>query len=179
MLLAALSFIWKQMSVDQNTIVASEDEDTSPDAESYWRLLPLLALVLAAVFVVKLTNLRFVLFPPLVVIGFEIFLHTKHCPWATRTLSLPVVCMLTAAGGLFCRRYLGVGVASSVSSMAWGILILRVFDLHVPPALAVALLPQVIDAPTALYPVAVVIGTSLLSGSFVLYNRVLRPYFES
>ena len=45
-------------------------------------------------------------------------------------------------------------------------------------ALAVALLPQVIDSPTALYPVAVGIGTSLLSGSFVLYNRVLRPYFD-
>jgi hypothetical protein len=178
-LLAVLSFIWKQMSVDQNTVVASEDEDTAPGAESYWRLLPLLALVLAAAFVVKLTNLRFVLFPPLVVIGFEMFIHTKHCPWATRTLSLPIVCTLTAAGGLFCRRYLGVGAAGSVSSMAWGILILRIFDLHVPPALAVALLPQVIDSPTALYPVAVGIGTSLLSGSFVLFSRVLSPYFEN
>jgi len=177
-LLAVLSFIWKQMNVDQNTIVVSEDEDTAAGAESYWRLVPLLALVLAAVFLVKVTNLRFVLFPPLVVIGFEMFIHTKRCPWATRTLSLPVVCMLTAAGGLFCRRFLGVGAAASVSSMAWGILILRVFDLHVPPALAVALLPQVIDAPTALYPVAVGIGTSLLSGSFVLYSRVLRPYFD-
>ena len=177
-LLALLSFFWKQMNVDQNSIVASEDEDTSPGAESYWRLIPLLALVLAVVFVVKLTNLRFVLFPPLVVIGFEMFLHTKHCPWATRTLSLPVVCTLTAAGGLFCRWYLGVGALASLSSMAWGILILRVFDLHVPPALAVALLPQVIESPTALYPVAVGIGTSLLSGSFVLYSRVLRPYFE-
>ena len=179
-LLAVLSSIWKRMNAEpvQSTIIASEDEDTAPGAESYWRLLPLVALVLAAVFIVKLTNLRFVLFPPLVVIGFEMFLHTKRCPWATRYLALPVVCLLTAAGGLFCRRYLGVGAAGSVLSMAWGILILRVFDLHVPPALAVALLPQVIESPTALYPVAVCIGTSLLSGSFVLYNRVLRPHFE-
>lgn len=146
-------------------------------AESYWRL-PLVALVLVAVFVVKLTNLRFVLFPPLVVIGFEMFLHTKRCPWASRTLSLPVVCILTAAGGLFCRRYLGVGAAGSVTSMAWGILILRVFDLHVLPALAVALLPQVFDSPTVLYPLAVGIGASLLSGLFVLYDRFLRPHFE-
>ncbi len=179
-LLAVLSTIWKQMSDEplQNTMAATEDEDTAPDAESNWRLVPLLVLVLTAVFVVKLTNLRFVLFPPLVVIGFEMFLHTKRCPWATRYLSLPVVCILTAAGGLFCRRHLGVGAGGSVSSMAWGILVLRVFDLHVPPALAVALLPQVIDSPTALYPVAVGVGTSLLSGSFVLYQRVLRPYFE-
>ena len=90
-LLAVFSSIWKRLSDEplQNTIVASEDEDTAPGAESNWRLLPLLVLVLAAVFVVKLTNLRFVLFPPLVVIGFEMFLHTKRCPWATRTLSLP------------------------------------------------------------------------------------------
>ncbi|HKN02019.1 MAG TPA: hypothetical protein VJX23_15995 [Candidatus Binataceae bacterium] len=179
-LLALLSSIWKKMSDEplQNATVAREHEATVPSAESYWRLLPLVALVLAAVFVVKLTNLRFVLFPPLVVIGFEMSIHTRRCPWATRTLSLTVVCMLTAAGGLFCRRYLAVGAAGSVTSMAWGILILRVFDLHVPPALVVALLPQVIDSPTALYAVAVGIGTSLLSGSFVLYNRVLRPYFE-
>ena len=179
-LLAVFSSIWKRMSDEplQNTIVASEDEDTAPGAESNWRLLPLLVLVLVAVFVVKLTNLRFVLFPPLVVIGFEMFLHTKRCPWATRYLALPVVCALSATGGLFCRRYLGFGPAGSISSMAWGILILRIFDLHVPPALAVALLPQVIDFPTVLYPVAVGIGTSLLSGSFVFYSRVLSPHFE-
>jgi hypothetical protein len=45
-------------------------------------------------------------------------------------------------------------------------------------ALAVALLPQVIASPTALYPVAVGIGTYLLSGSFVLYNRILGPHFR-
>jgi len=180
-LLAVLASIWKRMSDEplQNTIVAGEDEDTAPGAESYWRLLPLLVLVLAAVFVVKLTTMRFVLFPPLVVIGFEMFIHTKRCPWATRYLALPVVCAMTALGGLLCRRYLGVGPAGSVSSMAWEILILRIFDLHVPPALAVALLPQVIDSPTMLYPVAVGIGTSLLSGSFVFYRRVLSPHFES
>jgi hypothetical protein len=179
-LLAVLSTIWKRMSNDplQNKIVASEDEDTASGTESYWPLVPLLVLVLAAIAVVKLTNLRFVLFPPLVVIGFEMFVHTKHCPWATRTLSLPVVCMLTATGGLFCRHYLGVGPASSISSMAIGVLVLRIFDLHVPPALAVALLPQVIESPTVMYPVAVAIGTSLLSGSFELYRRVLRPRFE-
>ena len=86
--------------------------------------------------------------------------------------------MLSAAGGLFCRRYLSVRAASSVTSMAWGILVLRIFDLHDPPALAVAFLPQAIDSPKSLYPVAVGIGTSLLTGSFVLCDRVLRPHFE-
>ena len=178
-LLAVLSLVWKNaFTITDNTPDASEDEDTVPGVESYWRLLALLLLVIAAVAVVKLTGLRFVLFPPLVVIGFEMFVHTRHCPWATRTLSLPMVCILTAIGGLLCRDYLGTGAAASVSSMAVGILILRVFDLHVPPALAVALLPQVIDSPTMLYPVAVGIGTSMLSGAFVLYSRVIRRYIE-
>ncbi len=149
-LLAVLSTVWRRVSDEplQLKTAEREDEDVESGHESYWRLLPLLALVLVAVSIVKLTNLRFVLFPPLVVIGFEMFVHTKHCPWATRTLSLPIVCMLTAAGGLLCRRYLGVGAASSMSSMAIGILVLRIFDIHIPPALAVALLPQVIDSPT-------------------------------
>src|SRR5271155_35581 len=62
-LLGVLSSIWKRMSNEplQSAIIESEDEDTTPGAESYWRLLPLVALVLAAVFIVRLTNLRFVL----------------------------------------------------------------------------------------------------------------------
>lgn len=179
-LLAVLSIVPRNVAIErgQNTTDASEDEDSAPGVESYWRLLALLILVIAAVAVVELTGLRFVLFPPLVVIGFEMFVHTRHCPWASRTLSLPIVCMLTAIGGLLCRSYLGTGAAASVSSMAWGILILRAFDLHVPPALAVALLPQVIDSPTMLYPVAVGIGTSMLSAAFVLYSRVIRQHIE-
>jgi hypothetical protein len=93
--------------------------------------------VAAAVFFVKLTGLRFVLFPPLVVIGFEMFGHTAICPWAKQPLLLPVACFLTAAGGLLFWRLLGVGPAAAACSMAWGILVLRGFDLHVPPAMAV------------------------------------------
>src|SRR5271169_6354088 len=45
-LLAMLSSIWKRMGDEplRNAIVVSEDEDTVPRAESYWRLLPLVAL---------------------------------------------------------------------------------------------------------------------------------------
>src|SRR5271163_4714364 len=63
-LLAVLSTIWNQVNDEPLKNMASEDEDLAPGCEPYWRLLPLLVLVLAAVFVVKLTNLRFVLFPP-------------------------------------------------------------------------------------------------------------------
>jgi hypothetical protein len=42
----------------------------------------------------------------------------------------------------------------------------------VPPALAVALLPQVMDSPTIAYPVSVAIGTLLMTFWFLLYQRL-------
>ena len=101
--------------------------------------------VAMAVLVVKLTGLRFVLFPPLVVIGFEMFGHTAVCPWAKRPMFLPAACFLTAAGGLLFWNLLGVGPVAAGCSIATGMAVLRLFDLHVPPALAVALLPFVMD----------------------------------
>ncbi len=179
-LLALLSTAWKRFAVAlPNAIVASPDEDTTPGAESWWPVATLILLVVIAVTVVELTHLRFVLFPPLVVIGFEMFVHTRRCPWADRIVSLPIVCVLTAAGGFLGRHYLGVGPGASLVAMAWGVLMLRAFDLHVPPALAVALLPQVMDSPTILYPVAVGIGTSLMTASFALYCHFARPLLEN
>jgi hypothetical protein len=52
--------------------------------------------------------------------------------------------------------------------------VLRAYDLHVPPALAVALLPLVMDKPTLAYPFAVGIGTTLLSLWFLAYQRISR-----
>jgi hypothetical protein len=178
-LLAMLSIIWRRFLIaPSNAIGSSADEDTSPGAESWWPVAALMLLVVIAVAVVELTHLRFVLFPPLVVIGFEMFVHTRRCPWADRIVSLPIVCTLTAAGGFACQHYLGVGPGASLVAMAWGVLMLRAFDLHVPPALAVALLPQVMNSPTLLYPVAVGIGTSLMTASFALYARFARPLLE-
>ena len=59
--------------------------------------------------------------------------------------------------------------------MAWGILVLRVLDLHVPPALAVALLPMVMNQPTIAYPISVGIGTLLLTLWFLCYRSRLAP----
>jgi hypothetical protein len=180
LMLAILSIIWKQVVLDiPGSAAPSADEDTKPEAESWWPIAALMILVVIAVAVVEFTHMRFVLFPPLVVIGFEMFVHTRRCPWADRIVSLPIVCVLTAAGGLLCRHYLGVGPGASLVAMAWGVAMLRAFDLHVPPALAVALLPQVMDSPTIFYPVAVGIGTSLMTASFALYSRFARPLLES
>ena len=58
---------------------------------------------------------------------------------------------------------LGVNWATAALSMAWGMAVLQVFRVHVPPALAVALLPMVMDAPTLWYPCSVGLGTLTLT----------------
>ncbi len=184
-LLAVLSLIWKRLSIAQNWLepigplgpaeIVDEALEQTP-AGSYW-LIALMLFVAAAVMCVNLTGLRFLLFPPLVVIGFEMFGHTAICPWAKRPLILPVACFLTAAGGLLCWKLLGAGPVAAACAMGWGILVLRVLDLHVPPALAVALLPFVMDSPSFAYPVSVGIGTLLMTLWFLAYQSFASKVF--
>ncbi|HTW88036.1 MAG TPA: HPP family protein [Candidatus Binataceae bacterium] len=176
-LLALISIPWKRiggphlaMAVRPATDLV-DDALEEPPAGRNW-IVALMTFVAAAVTVVKLTGLRFVLFPPLVVIGFEMLGHPTICPWAKRPWWLPIACFLTAAGGFLSSRWLGVGPLAAGLSMGWGILVLRVFDLHIPPAIAVALLPLVMDSPTIAYPFAVGIGTLLMTLWFLLYQRV-------
>jgi hypothetical protein len=176
-LLAALTLLWKRLSLVQNWLEPLSPAEVvdeaigEPPSSSYW-LVPLMLFVAAAVLVVKLTGLRFVLFPPLVVIGFEMFGHTAICPWAKRPMFLPAVCFLTALGGLLFWNLLGAGPAAAACSMACGIMVLRLFDLHVPPALAVALLPFVMGSPTIAYPFSVGIGTLLMTLWFLFYQSL-------
>jgi hypothetical protein len=98
----------------------------------------LFAFVTFAVFLVKLTGPWFILFPPLVAIGFETLRDTTDCPWANRPLSLPVACFFDRGGGLACFKLMGESPITARCAMLWGILVLRALDLHVPPAFAVA-----------------------------------------
>ena len=178
-LLAVLSIPWSRSVSTESPPPSGEDAledelELAPTRTGYRWVAALIAFVVVAVVCVDVTGLRFILFPPLVVIGFEMFGHAEVCPWADRPLLLPVACLLTAAGGYLFWRELGVGWPAAACSIAWGIGVLRVLDLHVPPALAVALLPQVMEAPTAMYPVAVGLGTSLLTIWFVGYRRMFE-----
>jgi HPP family len=180
-LLAALSILWQRLSIAQNwleplTAVDVVDETLEQNPATSWWLIALMLFVAMAVLIVKLTGLRFVLFPPLVVIGFEMFGHTAICPWAKRPMFLPAACFLTAAGGLLFWNLLGVGPLAVGCSMACGMAVLRLFDLHVPPALAVALLPFVMEHPTIAYPISVGIGTTLMTLWFLLYQSFFRRY---
>ena len=178
-LLAAISIPWRAFCRTRIPAKPAVGEDAIDDMieetpSGYGWIGALMAFVAVAVFFVKLTGMRFVLFPPLVVIGFEMLGHTAACPWAKVPLKLPPACFLTALGGFVAWRLFGVTPIAAACGMGWGIAVLRVFDLHMPPALAVALLPLVMDHPTAAYPLAVGIGTALLSAWFLIYRRMAR-----
>ena len=55
--------------------------------------------------------------------------------------------------------------------MLFGIVVLRLLKIHMPPALAVGLLPLIIDSPGIEYPVSVSIGTGALTLAFLFYRR--------
>jgi hypothetical protein len=186
-LLAMLSILWRRYSFvpEPSPTIADVAEDIAEDlAEEvaapvparFQKIAALIAFVAVAVLFVKLTGWRFILFPPLVVIGFEMFVHPDVCPWADRPLMLPVACLLTALGGLLFWRWLGVTPLAAAACMAWGIIVLRTLDLHVPPALAVALLPMVMTRPNWIYPISVGLGTLMLTGWFFVCEWMLSDF---
>jgi hypothetical protein len=67
---------------------------------------------------------------------------------------------------------------TAVLSVAASMVILRTANIYVPPALAVGLLPMVINSPSIKYPLCVGVSTLLLSVWFVSYqglaNRIRR-----
>jgi hypothetical protein len=133
--------------------------------------LAFLAFVAATGLVAQFSGLRFILFPPLITIAYEMFGHPETCPWLKNPVWFPVCCFLTALGGLISFKIFGLGALGAVCAMGVGVLLLRVFDVHMPPALAVALLPFVMTSPDMRYPASVGIGTLVLTGFFLMYQR--------
>jgi hypothetical protein len=173
--LVAILWIWQRYGSSRSPEpeqgpeeVPEEIEDRIVDAleadstDRYW-LVTLLAFVLTLAVIGQFTGLRFILFPPLIVMAYEIFGHPELPGWMERPALFPLVCFLTASVGLLaCRGFegdpLGVVVTVVVS-----VLLLRVFRVHMPPALAVGVLPFVMAAPNIWYPVSVGVGTIALT----------------
>lgn len=131
------------------------------------------AFLLAAYGLGAVTGLRLILFPPLVVIAFEMFAHPDIHPGAKRPLALPLVCTITAGTGLCALIAFGPGPLSVVISLLAGIAALRMLRLHFPPALAVGLLPQIMPHADWHFVLAVAVGTATLAGVFLLVRPLL------
>lgn len=64
-------------------------------------------------------------------------------------------------------------------AMLCSIAVLKLFDLHIPPALAIGIIPFVIEKPDIRYAASVLGGTVLLTLSFLTYRgcrRRMKPH---
>ncbi len=144
-----------------------------PPSRYGWLPFFMLFVVVAAA-LAQATGWRALLVPPLVVTGFEMFAHADICPWAQRPLVLPLACTLTATAGLGFGICFGPGPLAAAGAVLAGIVILKGVRLHVPPAIAIGLLPLLIEHPSHYYPLAVGIGSSILVSCFLIYGFVDR-----
>jgi hypothetical protein len=149
------------------------DDITEPGPTGADWLVPYSVIIVLLAFTANVTGWRFVLFPPLAVIGFEMFAHPTVCPWAKRPIALPIACTISAAAGIVAVQGLGGGALAAACTTAIGAVALSVLGVHVPPALAVGLLPFVIERPSYWFIVAVAAGASLMTASFVAWRRFL------
>lgn len=141
------------------------DELESAPHDRFW-VIKLLAFVLLLGVPAQLTGLRFILFPPLIVMAYELFGHPEIPGWMQRPALFPLVCVLTATVGLFACQLCRSIVVGVMLTVLCSIAILRSFKVHMPPALAVGLLPFVMTAPNTRYPISVGIGTVTLTLCF-------------
>jgi hypothetical protein len=179
-LLAAISIPWRRYTTapcplaGPETVEAAAAPNAFPGSTIHPgapAIVALLTFVVIAVTAVKLTGMRFILFPPLVVILYEMLCHPADCHWIGRPVVLPLACFVAAFGGYLFRAHIAVAPLAAMLSMAWGVAVLRALKIRVPPALAVALLPMVMTHLTVGFPFAVGIGTALASGWFLLFEK--------
>jgi HPP family len=131
----------------------------------FW-VISLLAFVLVLGAAAQLTGLRFILFPPLIVMAYEILGHPEMPGWMERPVLFSLVCFLTASVGVLASHSFKLSFVGVMLTTLCSIAVLRAFKVHMPPALAVGLLPFVIPAPNFWYPISVGIGTVALTLCF-------------
>lgn len=177
--LVLLLWVWRRFTVGTGLEKPRPDTPSIEDAleanpAGRLGIFKLLGFVVLLSVASKWTGLRFILFPPLVVIAYEIFGHPELPSWMRRPALFPVACFLTASIGVLARRIVPSSVIAVVITVAISILLLRLFRMHMPPALAVGVLPFVMIAPDVWYPISVAIGTTTLAVLFLIQRRVVR-----
>ncbi len=121
--------------------------------------LPFAVFLLGGLLLVHLIGSPLVLFPPLLVIAFEMIVHRQHCPWSGRSGAVLVVANAAAVVGLALVKTLGVVPAATFLAVLATLALLKLARLPFPPALGLALLPFVIPQPPLTYPLFTLAGS--------------------
>ena len=153
-----------------------DELETAPRSRLW--LVALLGFVLLVGAAAQHTGLRFLLFPPLIVMGYELFGHPEVPGWMRRPALLPFVCLITAAVGLLARHILHPGFLAVMLTVLCSVGVLRLFGLHMPPALAIGVLPFVMGSPDYRYPLSVFLGTAALTLSYLGYRRAAERFAQ-
>ena len=121
--------------------------------------LPFGGFLVGALLLVEWIGSPLVLFPPLLVIAFEMIVHRQHCPWRGRYGGMLVATNGAALVGLALVKTLGVVPAAAFLAVLATLALLRLLRLPFPPALGLALLPFVIPQPPLTYPLFTLVGS--------------------
>ena len=89
---------------------------------------------------VQLLGSRLVLYPPLLVIAYEMLAQRDHCPWRGRYGAVLLVTGGAALAGLLLVRSLGVVPLAAAAAVLITALLLHLAQLRCPPAFGLALL---------------------------------------
>jgi hypothetical protein len=127
------------------------------------RWLPAMAVFLLGGYgLVLLLGSRLVLYPPLLVIAYEMLAQRHHCPWQGRYTAVLLVTGGAALAGLLLMRSLGVVPLAAAAAVLITAVLLHLARLRCPPAFGLALLPFVIPLPPPTYPLFTLAGTAWL-----------------
>lgn len=88
-----------------------------------------------------------------------------------RPALLPFVCLITAGIGLIAEHIFHPSFLAVMITMLCSVGVLGLFDLHMSPALAIGILPFVIESPDYRYALSVFLGTVVLTLSYLGYKR--------
>ena len=170
-------WLWKRYGpvrpeMTSHTVTASDKLEAAP-TDRLW-LLHLSSFVTLLSVVGQRTGLWLILFPPLVVMAFEILGHPELPAWAERPVLFPLACALPATMSVFALHLMRNQTLSVMAVLTVSMLSLRVFKIQMPPALAVGLIPFIMTAPNYSYPVSVAIGASTLAVWSVIRTKVQR-----
>jgi hypothetical protein len=176
--LVLVLLIWKRCAPKAPSLSHEEEIDSkviddleTPPHDRFWSV-ALVAFVLVLGTLAQVTGLFFLIFPPLIVVAYEILGHPEIPGWMERPILFPVISFLTASVGLLFCRVVDGGFVGVIVAMLCSIAILKIFKVHMPPALAVGILPFVMKAPNYRYPISVLIGTVALMLYFASYRRL-------
>lgn len=158
-------------SVIQSKATRVEDElEGTPRTRFWWvALMSFTAVVGAAA---QYTGLRFLLFPPLIVMAYELFGHAEVPGWIKRPILLPLVCLGTAAIGVSAEHLVHPAFVAVIITVICSVVLLRGVDLHMPPALAIGVIPFIIPRPGYRYVFSVFVGSVVLTVAYLAFRRL-------